>query len=245
MLFRSVEEKKDTVKKPLTKLEKKRVLAIILVSFFSVIFWLFWYMSYLSVYDYLERFTNTQMGSIKFETAWFDSLNGLWCIALGPILGILWMKLSARPQGDMSLFKKLGIGLLFLGSSYLMLIAAEFQRGVGAGEEAKASLIWIILFSILLSLGEMFFSPLGNSFITKYAPKRILSVMMGVWIIASFLAGKGYGYMYAFVLKFDMMQAYVGIPIVLIIAAALLFIFNNKFTSLVEGNEDDHLEEAN
>ncbi|MDT2849993.1 peptide MFS transporter [Vagococcus carniphilus] len=240
-----VEEKKDAVKKPLTKLEKKRVLAIILVSFFSVIFWLFWYMSYLSVYDYLERFTNTQMGSIKFETAWFDSLNGLWCIALGPILGILWMKLSARPQGDMSLFKKLGIGLLFLGSSYLMLIAAEFQRGVGAGEEVKASLIWIILFSILLSLGEMFFSPLGNSFITKYAPKRILSVMMGVWIIASFLAGKGYGYMYAFVLKFDMMQAYVGIPIVLIVAAALLFIFNNKFTSLVEGNENDHVEEAN
>ncbi|MEG0731846.1 MAG: peptide MFS transporter [Vagococcus sp.] len=232
-------DKKDTVKKPLTKLEKKRVLAIILISFFSVIFWLFWYMSYLSVYDYMAKFIQTQVGSVNVPTSWFDSLNGLWCIVLGPILGILWMKLAARPQGDMSLFKKLGIGLLFLGSSYLMLIAAEFQRGIGAGEDAKASMIWIVLFSILLSLGEMFFSPLGNSFISKYSPKRILSVMMGVWIIASFLAGKGYGYMYAFVLKFDMMQAYVGIPIVLIVAAALLFIFNKKLITLVEGNEED------
>ncbi|MGX7024674.1 peptide MFS transporter [Vagococcus hydrophili] len=236
-----VKEEKAEVKKPLTTIEKKRVGAIFLISFFSIIFWLFWYMSYLSVYDYMDNFIQNKVGSYTIPTAWFDSLNGLWCIVLGPILGILWLKLANRAQGDMSLFKKLGIGLLFLGSSYLMLIAAELQRGVGAPDTAKASMIWIILFSILLSLGEMFFSPLGNSFITKYSPKSILSVMMGVWTVATFIAGKGYGYMYAFVLKFDMMQAYIGIPIVLIIAACLLFIFNKKLITLVE--DEDPIEE--
>ncbi len=234
-------EDKTDVKKPLTKIEKKRVAAIFLISIFSIIFWLFWYMSYLSVYDYMDTFIQNKVGTYTVPTAWFDSLNGLWCIILGPILGILWLKLAKRSQGDMSLFKKLGIGLLFLGSSYLMLIAAELQRGVGASDSSKASMIWIILFSILLSLGEMFFSPLGNSFITKYSPKSILSVMMGVWTVATFIAGKGYGYMYAFVLKFDMMHAYIGIPIVLIVAACLLFIFNKKLITLVE--DEDPIEE--
>ncbi|HCM90740.1 MULTISPECIES: peptide MFS transporter [Vagococcus] len=234
-------EEKVEIKKPLTTIEKKRVGAIFLISLFSIIFWLFWYMSYLSVYDYMDSFIQNKVGSYTIPTAWFDSLNGLWCIVLGPILGILWLKLANRAQGDMSLFKKLGIGLLFLGSSYLMLIAAELQRGVGASDSSKASMIWIILFSILLSLGEMFFSPLGNSFITKYSPKSILSVMMGVWTVATFIAGKGYGYMYAFVLKFDMMQAYIGIPIVLIVAACLLFIFNKKLITLVE--DEDPIEE--
>lgn len=226
---------KTKVKAPLTTLEKKRVAAILLISIFSIIFWLFWYMSYLSVYDYMDNFIQNKVGNYTIPTAWFDSLNGLWCIVLGPVLGILWFKLANRAQGDMSLFKKLAIGLLFLGSSYLTLIAAEFQRGVGASDASKASMIWIILFSILLSLGEMFFSPLGNSFITKYSPKSILAVMMGVWTVATFIAGKGYGYMYAIVLKFDMMQAYIGIPIVLILAASFLFIFDKKLTSLVEG----------
>ncbi len=44
-----------------------------------------------------------------------------------------------------------------------MLVGAEFSRGVGAPETAKASILWIIMFGILLSLGEMLFSPLGNS----------------------------------------------------------------------------------
>ncbi|MGY3765742.1 peptide MFS transporter [Vagococcus vulneris] len=229
-----VKEEKKKVKKPLTTIEKKRVGAIFLISIFSVIFWLFWYMSYLSVYNYMDNFINKQIGSITFPTAWFDSLNGLWCIVLGPILGMLWLKLANRAQGDMNIFKKLGISLLFLGSSYLMLIGAEIERGIGAPDTSKASLIWIVLFSILLSMGEMFFSPLGNSFITKYSPKRILSIMMGVWTIATFIAGKGYGYVYAFVLKFNMMQVYTTIPIILIIAACMLFLFNKKLIMLVD-----------
>ncbi|MCF1846479.1 MFS transporter, partial [Staphylococcus aureus] len=74
---------------------------------------------------------------------------------LGPVLGALWFKLASRPQGDMSLFKKTGLGLIFLGLAFLMLVGAEFTRGVGAPETAKASIMWIIMFGILLSFGEM------------------------------------------------------------------------------------------
>lgn len=225
-------------KKPLTTTEKKRVFAIILVSLFSIIFWLFWYMSYLSVYDYMSEFVNLNVGKVVVQTSWFDSLNALTCIVLGPILAALWLKLSKRPQGDMSLFRKTGIGLLLLGASFLLLIGAELTRGVGASSDHKASLLWIIVFGIMLSAGEMFFSPLGNSFVSKFAPKRILSIMMGVWTGATFVAGFSYGHLYAFVLQFDMMIVYTVIPAIAIASALLLFIFDKKLSRLVVEDEE-------
>lgn len=235
------EEKTDDSKSnaPLDKKEKKRVLAIVLVSCFSVIFWVFWYLSYLAVYDYGELFVNMTVGGFDVPLSWFDSLNSLTCIVLGPVLAAVWLKLSKRPQGDLSLFKKTGLGLMFLGLSFLTLIGAEMSRGVGAPETAKASLLWIVAFGVLLSLGEMCFSPLGNSFVSKYAPKKMLAVLMGVWTFATFVAGKSYGYIYNFTLQFDMMKVYTIIPVILFVAAVLLFVFDKKLNSLVEDENEE------
>ncbi len=230
-----VEEKAATEVKPLTRVEKRKVFAIVLVSIFSIVFWLFWYLTYLAVYDYGGQFVNMTVGGFAVPLSWFDSLNSFVCIAMGPVLAILWFKLSKRPKGDISLFKKLALGLSFLGMSFLMLVGAELSRGTGA--TSKASIIWIIAFGVLLSMGEMLFSPLGNSFVTKYAPNKMYSVLMGVWIFATFIAGKSYGYLYAIASKFPIMQAYVAIPIILFVCAVLLFFFDEKLVKLLEDEE--------
>lgn len=149
----------------------------------------------------------------------------------------MWLRLSKRPQGDLSLYKKLGLGLLFLGASFLMLIAAEFQRGVGAPEDSKGSIIWIILFGVLLSVGEMVFSPLGNSFVTKYAPKHLLSQMMSVWVVATFFATLAYGYVYKWISGLDFIYSYLIIAGVLCVIGIVLFIFDKKLASLVKLRE--------
>ena len=235
------EAEKDVVveNKPLTKSEKKKVFAIILISTFSVIFWVFWYLTYLAAYDYGAAFINMNVSGFNVPLSWFDSLNSMTCIALGPVLGMLWFKLSKTAKGDLSLFKKLGIGLGLLGAAFLMLVFAEFSRGVGASDASKASLLWLIAFGLLLSVGEMFFSPLGNSFVAKYAPNKMVSVLMGVWTFATFIAGKSYGYLYAFASKFSVIQAYSVIPAILFVAAVMLFVFDKKLTTLLEDESDD------
>lgn len=225
---------------PLNLRDKKRILAIVLVSLFSVLFWVFWYLTYLAVYDYAGVYVNMFVGGFEVPLAWFDSLNAFMCIVLGPVLAGLWIKLSKRPQGDISLFKKTALGFIFLGLSFFMLVASELTRGIGSPESVKANIIWIILFGVLLSMGEMFFSPLGNSFVSKYAPGKMLSVLMGVWTFATFLAGKSYGYVYDYTLKFDMVKVYIVIPIILFIAAVVLFIFDKQLQSLVEGEDTKH-----
>lgn len=233
------EKKVEKEVKPLTRGEKRKVFAIVLISLFSVVFWVFWYLTYLAVYDYGGQYVNMAVNGFTVPLSWFDSLNAFVCIAMGPVLAALWFRLSKRPQGDLSLFKKLGLGLGFLGASFLMLVFAEITRGVGAPATSQASIIWIILFGVLLSIGEMLFSPLGNSFVTKYAPNKIYSVLMGVWILATFIAGKSYGYLYAFASKFPIMQAYVVIPIILFVCGILLFIFDKKLVTLLQDKENN------
>jgi POT family proton-dependent oligopeptide transporter len=229
---KNMEKKAKTESKPLTRVEKRKVFAIVLISIFSVVFWVFWYLTYLAVYDYGGNFVNMNVSGFAVPLSWFDSLNSFVCIAMGPVLAVLWFKLSKRPKGDLSLFKKLGLGLSLLGMSFLMLVGAELSRGTG-----KASIIWIIAFGLLLSMGEMLFSPLGNSFVAKYAPNKLYSVLMGVWIFATFIAGKSYGYLYGFAAKFPIIQSYVVIPIILFVFAALLFLFDKKLIKLLEDEE--------
>lgn len=226
------EKEVATEVKPLTRVEKRKVFAIILVSLFSVVFWVFWYLTYLAAYDYGGQFINMAVGGFDVPLSWFDSLNAFVCIAMGPVLAALWFKLSNRPKGDLSLFKKLGLGLGFLGMSFLMLVFAELSRGGVAS--AKASIMWLLFFGVLLSVGEMLFSPLGNSFVTKHAPNKIYSVLMGVWILASFIAGKSYGYVYAIASNYPIMVSYVVIPVILFIAAVMLFIFDKKLVKLLD-----------
>jgi hypothetical protein len=60
---------------------------------------------------------------------------------------------------------------------------------------------------------------------------------MGVWIFATFISGKSYGYLYAFASKFPIIQAYIAIPVILFVFAALLFIFDKKLIKLLEDGE--------
>ncbi|APH16678.1 peptide MFS transporter [Clostridium sporogenes] len=228
-------------KKPLTSIEKKRVAAIILVSFFSVIFWVFWYLAYMPVYFYWggdHAAANWMIGNFQVPTAWFDSLNALACITLGPILGRVWSKLAKRPQGDLSMFKKTALGMILLGLSYVIFAMADVTRGGNL-----ASLAWIVAFGIVLSLGEMVFSPLGNSFISKFSPPKLLSSMMSVWVLAVFFAAKSYGWVYEFTLKFKFAPTYFVIAAIAAGAGIILWLLDGKLNSLVV-EEEEPLNEA-
>lgn len=90
---------------PLSKLEKNRIGAIILVSTFSIIFWIFWYLAYLPVYYHWAKHINWTIGGYQVPATWFDAGDSLFCILSGPLTAWLRNKLAARPQGDISLFK--------------------------------------------------------------------------------------------------------------------------------------------
>ncbi|APX72185.1 peptide MFS transporter [Companilactobacillus allii] len=230
--FQSAGEKEKGEDSSLTAGDKKRIIAIILVTLFSVIFWMVWYLAYMPVYYYfghgdgagfLNR-ANWMIGSFNIPTSYFDSVNALTCIVLGPVLGKLWTKLALRPQGDLSMFKKTALGMIFIGISYVVMVFADF---VGNG---NTSFLWIVLIGFFMSIGEMVFSPLGNSFITKMAPAKFMGLLLGFWPIAVFVATLIYPKVYA-LLKTDVpskFQKGYGILAIIIILLGLVLWFSSK-----------------
>lgn len=233
--FVSAEKKNDAESKPLTSGDKKKIVAIILVTLFSGVFWMVWYMAYMPAYyyfgygdgaDFLGH-ANWFIGSFQIPTSWFDSINALTCIILGPVLAGVWAKMAKRPKGDMSMFKKTALGTMLVGVSYVVMVIADITRG-----EGQASVLWLLLVCLLMSVGEMVFSPLGNSFISKMAPAKVLGLLLGFWPIAVFLAQKVYPSVYSWLKTLPFASGYGGLAAVVIILGVLLWAFSGKLDKL-------------
>ena len=80
-------------------------------------------------------------------------------------------------------------------------------------------------------MGEMFFSPLGHSFISKYSPSRYLAVMMSVWGFATFIAAKSYGPVYGLLFggKIEFKVACIGVAVVSFAAALIMIALDRNY----------------
>lgn len=225
---------------PLTKLERNRVIAILIVTLFSGVFWLIWYMAYMPVYYEFgpasqggQGWANWNIGSFEMPTAWFDSMNSLLCIILCPVFAGIWAKMRQRPQGDWGMFTKTALGIIVLGLCTASMVLAAILSGQSSDHPVG---IWvIILTAVCMTVGEVIFSPLGNAFISKYSPKKLLGTMLGVWPLIIFFSGKAYGPLYNWLANFDFVKAYGTVTAIIIACGVIMLAFTKKFDRLVEG----------
>ena len=183
--------------------ERRRVIAIFLVCFFVVFFWMAFEQAGSSMNLFADRYTNLQVGSWAIPSTWFQSVNSLFIILLAiPVAGF-WESLSRRSK-EPSTALKMVLGLFLVGIGFLFLVigsrsidACIAVHGKTAADTsgicAVASPIWLILAYLFHTLGELCLSPVGLSYVTKVAPVRFVSLLMGVWFLANsaanFLAG--------------------------------------------------------
>lgn len=234
--FETVAKKDDTASDKLTSGDAKRIGAIVLVTLFSAIFWMVWYMAYMPAYyrfgwgdgSAYMNLANWYVGSFQIPTSWFDSMNALVCIALGPVLAAVWAKMAKRPQGDISMFKKTALGIILVGCSYIVMVVADKI----AAANGQCSFLWLALVSMLMSLGEMIFSPLGNSFISKLAPAKVLGLLLGFWPIAVFIAQYIYPSLYAWLKTINFTVGYGGLAAVIIALGVILWLCSGKLDEM-------------
>lgn len=234
--FETVAKKDDAAGDKLTSGDAKRIGAIVLVTLFSAIFWMVWYMAYMPAYyrfgwgdgsSYMNL-ANWYIGSFQIPTSWFDSMNALVCIALGPVLAAVWARMAKRPQGDISMFKKTALGIILVGVSYIVMVVADKI----AMANGQCSFLWLALVSMLMSLGEMIFSPLGNSFISKLAPAKVLGLLLGFWPIAVFIAQYIYPSLYAWLKTINFTVGYGGLAAVIIALGVILWLCSGKLDEM-------------
>ncbi|WP_064092408.1 peptide MFS transporter [Rossellomorea aquimaris] len=189
------EEANANVNVPLSKKEKQRTTAILILACFVVFFWAGFEQAGSSFTLYTKNFIDRDVFGYTIPVAWFQSVNPLFIIILAPILSSVWLKLSHSKRGDINMTTKMAFGMILLGLGFMVLIPAVLQTGSDEQNVVvKANLLFIIFTYLLHTLGELFLSPVGLSLVSKVAPVKIASLLMGVWMaaigVASLLAGQ-------------------------------------------------------
>jgi POT family proton-dependent oligopeptide transporter len=168
-------------KQPLTSDERRRVRVLVLLCGFNIVFWGIYEQQGNTLQLWADRSTDWNFLSLDIPSTWFQAFNPLMIFLLAPVLNMLWSWQSGRGSEPSSIMK-MALGCFLAGAAYAVMILAS--RGMGP--EERRSVAWLLGTTFILTLGELYLSPIGLSFVTKIAPGRIISMMMGVWFLSSF-----------------------------------------------------------
>jgi len=171
--------------KSLTKTEMKRIIVIFILAFFVIFFWGAFEQAGASLTLFADRQTDRTLFDWEMPASYFQSVNPLAVIALAPLFTIIWGFLYARKL-EPSSPKKMAIGLALVALGYVVIAFAV----KGLGVEDKVSMWWLIALYVIHTMGELCLSPIGLSMVSKLAPLRLSSLMMGTWFLANAAANK-------------------------------------------------------
>ena len=137
-----------------------------------------------------DRFTDRSLFGWDIPVTWFQSLNPFMIFAFTPFIVAFWRRQGAREPSTVA---KMAIGCALNAAAFLLLALAASLAADG-----KSSWLWLFAYFVILTVGELYLSPTGLSLVTKVAPVRLLSMMMGLWLSTSFIGGFLAGYLGTF-----------------------------------------------
>ena len=205
--------------------EKYAVSNIFLASSFVIIWGIvIWMLSR----EFLEDAT-------EVPASWFAILNSFFIILFAPILSRLWQS-KYNPSGPV----KFGIGLMLLSFGFAILSFGSINIPLGAST-ASQSMIFLILAYLFHTLGELCVSPVGLSYVSKLAPKKIIGLMFAIWLlssaVANFFAGITGSYIDPIVQDYGMSIFFLIFTILPASVGLLMILANKKIVAMMHGIE--------
>ena len=184
------EEEKKVQQAPFSKQDWSRVIALCVLCALNITFWAVYEQQGNTLALWADGNTDRHVLSWEIPASWFQSVNPAMIFAFTPFINMLWRRQAERGKEPSSV-AKMAIGCILLGVSFLVMIggARAYESG------AMASMWWLVGCTALLTVGELYLSPIGLSLVTKISPPRIVSLMMGMWFVSSFFGNYLSGYL--------------------------------------------------
>jgi POT family proton-dependent oligopeptide transporter len=214
----------------LTAAEWKRIAVIFMLFIFASIFWGAYEQAGSTLNLFGDRYTNNTVLGFSFPSSWYVSVQALFVIILSPVFAWVWIKLGPRQP---SVPSKFALALLFAGIAFLLLVPAGSIAQGGSG--IKVSPLWLVGAYFIEEWGELCLSPVGLSAVTKLAPVRIVSLMMGVFFLSNSLGNKLAGWTAGFFSTMPLSQLFGAVAAVCLVAAAIMFVLVRPVKRLMGG----------
>jgi POT family proton-dependent oligopeptide transporter len=158
---------------------RDKTIAMMIIFFFNIMFWCFFEQAGSSFTFLADNIVRRNFGDWVFPTGWFQSVNTLAIIVCAPMVAAVWVAMGRR---NPSIPRKFGLGLIFNGLAFLLLMFA-LQHLVGA--DSKIPFWTLFMVYVIQSVGELCLSPIGLSMVTKLAPTRLVGLGMGGWFLST------------------------------------------------------------
>jgi len=207
---------------PLDRDQWRALGALIVLALPVTFFWATYEQVGNTVTLWADHYTDRSLGLFGFviPTTWFLAVNPFLIFAFTPAILALW-KRQTEAGREPSTIAKMGYGCLLNTAAYLVLCLAALNAG---GD--KASWLWLAGYFIVITVGELYLSPIGLSLVSKVAPARYLSMMMGLWLAISFsFSGFLAGYLGSFWSSMDKSAFFLMLAVISALAGLTILAF--------------------
>ena len=172
---------------PFTPAEKQAIAGLICVFILVSFYWASYSQQDATIQFWAERYTDRQIDLGFWQgqilTAWFLSIGSASIFILTPLVLRLWAWQAARGT-EPSTISKMAIGFGCMAAANVLLAAGAVAAGGG-----KASPWLLVGYFVIVTIGELYVAPVGLALVSRLAPARVLSLMMGLWFAASLPGG--------------------------------------------------------
>jgi POT family proton-dependent oligopeptide transporter len=228
-------EEQEQQNKALTSVEKDRVKVMLLSFLMIIVFWGAFEQAGGLMNLYASEKTNRLIGFLNFTVpaTWFQSVNSFFIITLGIPIAAFWFNWKQKGKEASSIFK-IAIGLIIMGWGFLFMTAASVQFQ----NEGSSAMTWLVLAYMFHTIGELCASPVALSYITKLAPVKYASIMMGVYFAATGLGNYVAGWVGVWSQTAGELEIFTGIAIFCTLIGAIVIAMLKPLKRLAHGAED-------
>ena len=228
-------EHSHLMKQPLTKIERDRMIVMFISFLIVMVFWA----AYEQAGGLMNLYARDKIDRVVFgfeiPTSFFQSLHALYVVILGAPMAYFWVRWREKGKESSSLFK-MGVGSIIMSLGFVALMGAAYDVSVSALD--KAPVYWLFLSYFLHVVAELSLSPVALSFITKLAPMKYASLMMGTYFAVTGLGNKVAGLLGEAAQDAGEMAIFTGITVFTLILGILILIFVKKLKELTHGAEE-------
>ena len=234
-LLKESKEHGHLANEPLTKVEKDRVVVLFLSFFIVIMFWA----AYEQAGGLMNIFARDKVDRFVFgyevPASWFQSLHAAYVVILGGPMAWLWLKWSKMGKESSAVFK-MAVGMIIMSISFVALMAAVME--VSESAIGKSPIHWLLISYFLHVVAELSISPVALSFVTRLAPAKYASLMMGAYFGITGLGNKAAGMLGEAAEDSGEMSVFIFISVACLIIGILLFFFIKKLKALTHGAEE-------
>jgi POT family proton-dependent oligopeptide transporter len=216
----------------LDRIERRAVIALLLLFLPNTLFWATYEQQGNTIAlwadDYTDRTVNLLFWHGEIPTTWFQAFNPFMIFAFTPFVVALWAWQAQRGTEPSSI-TKMALGCFGVTLANIIMAGAAWQ----AGGAPDASWLWLFAYFIVITIGELYLSPVGLSLVSKAAPARMVSMMMGVWLGTSFIGNFIGGWLGSFWSGMDKMSFFLMIAGVAALAGVVIAAFNRPLGKIL------------